>query len=234
MPAVLLAELTDADGAASARALMAFHQQAPSVPVCLYIPWEMVAVRQAVRLAIDGVVTDVMIAGSDDLSRRLGAVLRQAHARNETAALRRVWRPWTPPEARRVVAACISASERPVSVAEVAHQSNWSIRTLERQLAQVGLPPAQRILGWCRLLRAAYRLDRRGATAKVVAAELGYSSAHALTQHLHHHAGLTITGLRSSGGFAALAACARSELVTKHGHTLLHERGRRGSRRVGK
>jgi AraC-like DNA-binding protein len=234
MPAALLAELADADGAASARALVAFHRRAPLVPVCLYIPWETEAVRQAVQLAIDGVVTDVMIAGSNDLPQRLASVLRQARVRSEMAALRSVWRPWTPPPVRTIVAACIAASDRPVSVAEVAHRSNWSIRTLERQLAQVGLPPAQRILGWCRLLRAAYRLDRRRATVKVVAAELGYSSPHAFVQHLHRHAGLTSTDLRRRGGFAALAACARSELVTRHDHALLHVRARRGGRRVGK
>jgi AraC-like DNA-binding protein len=225
-PAAVLAELTDASGAPSAEALTAFHERAPAVPVCLYIPLQTEAVRAVVPLTARGVVSDVIVAGDGDLRVRLHSLLHHARARSEIAALRRVWHRWTPAEARPIVEACMAASERFVPVTDVARALNRSERTLERQLVHAGLPPAHRVLGWCRLLRAAYRLDQQGATVKVVAAELGYPSAHAFAQHLHRHAGLTITDLRRSGGFRGLAACARSELVTTHAHSLL--RGGRG------
>lgn len=229
-PTAVLAELADSGGGSLERALAAFHHRKPAVPVCSYIPLQAGAVRDVVRLAARGLVRDVIVAGRDDLQARLHQLLHDGHARSETAALWRVWRSWTPTALRDIVAACIAASGRGARVTDMARRLNRSARTLERQVLEAGLPPARRILGWCRLLRAACRLEQPGAATKVVAADLGYSSPHALVQHLHRYAGLTITELRTAGGFTGLAACVQAELLARRAGARSRRSGARGRR----
>jgi AraC-like DNA-binding protein len=212
-PTAMLAELVDAEHASSVRALAAFHRRAPTVPVCAYIPLTIDAVRQVVQLTVRRVVMDVIVMPGDDLRAQLRRLLDYAHVRGETAALRFIWHRWETADVRDIVGACITMSGGAASVGDVARRLNRSARTLERQVAQAGLPPAHSILGWCRLLRAAYRLDRPEATVKEVAAMLGYPSPHAFAQHLQRHATLTLAELRAVG-FRGLAAHVQAELLT--------------------
>jgi len=160
-------------------------------------------------------VSDVIFVANDDLRVCLRHLLRAAHVRGETAALRQVWRRWTPRAVREIVAACIAASDGVATVADVARQLNRSPRTLERQAVRAGLPPPHRVLKWSRLLRAAYRLEQPGANVKRIAEELGYPSPHALAQRLRRHTGLTLTELRT-GGFGELAAYVQARLLAAH------------------
>lgn len=212
-PAAVLAELADAAGVSSVHALVALRRRARTVPVCAYIPFTRDAVRQVVRLAARGVVTDVIIAPDADLRVQLRHLLDSAHVRGELAALRHVWLRWAAADVRDIVDACIAVSGTSASVGDVARRLNRSVRTLERQVSQAGLPSAQRILGWCRLLRAAHRLDRPGSTVKAVAASLGYPSPHAFALHVRRHAALTLAELRADG-FRGLAAHIQGELLT--------------------
>lgn len=212
-PTAVLAELVDAERVSSVRALTAFHTRASAVPVCAYIPLTVGAVQEVVRLTMRGVVTDVIIAPDTDLRVHLRSLLGSAHAQGEIAAVEHVWRRWATADVRDIVDACIAMSSGAVSVSDAARKLNRSVRTLERQIAQAGLPSAQRILGWCRLLRAAYRLERPEATVKIVAASLGYPSPHAFAQHLQRHATLTLAELRADG-FRGLAAHVQAELLT--------------------
>src|SRR5690606_34858730 len=111
------------------------------------------------------------------------------------------------------------------TVAEVARRLNKSPRALERQAARAGLPPIRRVLAWCRLLRAMHRLDRREARAKTVASELGYPSASSLAQQFQRYTGLTMSSLRAGGGFPALVALVRTDIVIARDQTRRHRHG---------
>ena len=227
--AVLL-EIADTRDNSTLRALAAFHRRAATVPVCVYLTLRPDVVQEVMHLAVRGIVTDVIIPGTDNLRQRLRALLRHAHVRDEEVALRRVWRMWTPPEARDIVAACMAASHGVASVGDVARRLSRSPRTVERQVTQAGLPPVHRVLRWSRLLRAAHRLERPGANIKQIAAELGYPSSHALAQRLHRHTGLTLTELRT-GGFGGLSAYVQARLLAARTGAA---NGRKSKRRRGR
>jgi len=232
-PTAVLLEIADTQDSAILRALAAFRRRAATVPVCVYLTLRPDVVQKVLYLAVRGIVTDVIIPGSDNLRQRLHDLLRHAHVRDEEVALRRIWRMWTPPEARDIVAACMAASHGMASVADVARCLSRSPRTVERQVKQAGLPPVRRVLRWSRLLRAAHRLEQPGANIKQIAAELGYPSPHALAQRLHRHTGLTLTELRS-GGFAGLSAYVQARLAAARTVASNGERSRQRRRRDAK
>jgi AraC-like DNA-binding protein len=231
-PAGVLAELLDAERSSLERALEALQRLAPAVPIWLYIAPQASTVREAVRLTTRGLVADVISTG-ENLGVRLLELLRRSHTWSEVAALRSVWEEAWTPDTRDIMAACIAASSGAATVEDVAHRVNKSPRALERQVSRAGLPPARRIISWCRLLRAMYRLEQAETNVKTVAEELGFRSAHAMVKHLHRHTGLTITGLRAVGGFTGLAAYIQAELLIMrargrrraHRHRVTHHRG---------
>ena len=232
-PTAVLLEIADTQDNSTLRALAAFHRHAATVPVCVYLTLRPDVVQEVMHLAVRGIVTDVIIPGTDNLRQRLRDLLRHAHVRDEEVALRRVWRMWTPPEARDIVTACMAASHGVASVADVARRLSRSPRTVERQVTQAGLPPVHRVLRWSRLLRAAHRLERPGANVKQVAAELGYPSSHALAQRLYRHTGLTLTELRT-GGFGGLSAYVQARLLAARTGAANGGKSKRGLRRDGK
>lgn len=212
LPVAALVELADGESDLAERAAQMLKRLAPVIQVCAYIPPIPDTVRAAVRLAGRGLVTDVITIG-ENLGTRLEELLLRSRRQSENAALLDVWRDRVELEAYPILNACIEATAAAVTVADVARRLNKSPRALERQAARAGLPPVQRVAIACRLLRAVRRLERRDASVKMVASELGYPSAGALAQQLHRHTGLTMSSVRASGGFPALVALVRSELV---------------------
>ena len=223
-PEAALVELVASEGDPTERALEIVKRLTPAVPVCAYIPLSPNEVREAVLLAGRGLVADVITIG-EDLRARLKELLLRSHERSETAAVIDVWYDRVRPEAYQIVQACIEASGTAVTVTEVARRLNKSLRALERKAARAGLPPVRRVVKWCRLLRAMYRLDRRGASVKTVASELGYPSASSLAQQLQRYTGLTMSSLRAGGGFPALMAIVRTELVIAQDQARRHRHG---------
>jgi AraC-like DNA-binding protein len=165
----------------------------------------------AVRLAARGLVADVITTG-EDLGSRLRALLKSARVWSEGEALRKVWDEWAGPETRAIVGACIDASAGAATPRDVARQLDKSLRTLSRELSTQGLPSMARIIAFCRLLRAMYRLDHRDIKVKAVASELGYKYPSALSHQLHWFTGLSISGMPTGSRFATLAALVRAEI----------------------
>jgi AraC-like DNA-binding protein len=84
-------------------------------------------------------------------------------------------------------------------------------RTLDSRLRRAGLPTAERILGWCRVLHAAWRLDRSEDSVERVALAIGLTSASALRNYYRRYAGVPPTEVRAHGGFALLLDHFRAE-----------------------
>ncbi len=223
-PEAALVELAASESDPAERALEMMKRLAPTVPVCAYIPPSPDEVREAVLLASRGLVADVITSG-ENLGARLRELLLRSWERSETAAVIDVWYDRVRPEAYQIVQVCIEASGTATTVTEVARRLNKSPRALERQAAGAGLPPVRRVVAWCRLLRAMHRLDRREARVKTVASELGYPSASSLVQQLQRYTGLTMSSLRTGGGFRALMALVRTELVIAGDQARRHRHG---------
>ena len=222
-PTAVLVELPDTGESSLERALETLQRTAPTVPVWAYIPPELDAVREVVRLAARRLIVNV-VANQDDLRAQLRQLLRDSRAWSETAAIWGVLREWVGPEAHDLLGACIDASAGRAAVADVARQLNESPRALERQVSRLGLPATHRMLSLCRLLRAMHRLDLPGSNVKTVASELGYPSSHSLAKQLHRHTGLTMSRLREGGGFVGLAALVRTELLIARNRPRQHQR----------
>jgi DNA-binding NarL/FixJ family response regulator len=210
-PIAVLLELENGRERELERALRKLQRAAPEVPVWVYASLDPASARQAVRLATHGLIVDV-ITTVDDLQTRSRALLRDARTWSEGEALWRVWGPWVVPDAREVVAECIEASARGSAIRELARKLNTSTRSLRRQLAQLKLPTAQRMLALCRLLRAMHRLDLRAAGIKAVASELGYPSAAALRLQLTYVTGLRFSRVKPGSRFTVLADRVHAEL----------------------
>jgi hypothetical protein len=210
-PIAVLAELEDGHERELEHALRILQRASPDAPVWVYAPLDRASVRQAVRLAAHGLIVDV-ITTLDDLQTGSRALLRDARAWSEGEALWRVWKPWVVPETREVVAACIEASTHNAAIRHLARAMNMSTRSLSRQLTQLELPTAQRMLALCRLLRVMHRIDKRVAGVKAIASELGYPSAAALRLQLTYVTGLHFSHMKPGSRFTALAEHVREEM----------------------
>jgi AraC-like DNA-binding protein len=89
-------------------------------------------------------------------------------------------------------------------VPDVVERAGLKRRTLDSRLRRAHLPTAERILGWCRVLHAAWRLDRSAGSVERIALGMGLTSASALRNYYRRYAGVPPTEARDRGGFAFL------------------------------
>jgi AraC-like DNA-binding protein len=193
--------------------LTALHNRQPWTAVCLYVSYILTEVRTAAELACHGVISGIIFRGFDPLAPALRKMMLRARLTSDAAQVIDALSPHFPEHLRPFLASCTHEAVHPTSVREVARCAAIPLRTLEWQLQHYALPTPQRIFGWCRLLRAALRIEHPGSTLKVVAAGLGYPSPLALARHLRRQAGLTPTRLRRNGGFRYLLDRAVADLV---------------------
>ena len=210
-PIAVLVELESAGARKLERVLRTLQREAPAIPVWGHAALDRVSMWQAVRLAARGLMVDV-ITTVDDLGARSRALLSDARAWSEGEALWRVWEPWVVSDTHEIVAACIEASAHNAAIRHLARRMNTSTRSLSRQLTELELPTAQRMLALCRLLRVMHRLDHRAAGVKAIASELGYPSAAALRMQLTYVTRLHFSRVKPGRRFTALAECVCKEL----------------------
>jgi AraC-like DNA-binding protein len=109
---------------------------------------------------------------------------------------------------------CAGRSGTGWNVTAMVEQAGLKRRTLDSRLRRAGLPTAESILGWCRVLRAAWCLDRSTDSVERVALAIGLTSASALRNFYRRYARLSPTAARTSGGFAFLLHAFRAEFVS--------------------
>ena len=78
-------------------------------------------------------------------------------------------------------------------------------RTLRKYCEQYGLPSPQWIIGWARLLMAAYYLEEPGRTIQQVSELLGFHSAAAFGNANRRYTGITLSQLRQAGPVATVS-----------------------------
>lgn len=99
---------------------------------------------------------------------------------------------------------CADRAGSHARLANAVEQTGLPRRTLDNQLRRAHLPTAERILGWCRVLHAAWRLDRSSDSVEHAAIDLGHASASALRNYYRRYAALSPTEARARGGFSFL------------------------------
>lgn len=198
-PALLISELRDHDGQSVQPTLWSLHRRRPWLPIYLYIPLATADVQEAFALVRSGIAAGAVFRGADHPGRALRELLTRAQLEGETARLLRAVTSLMPPAVVPIASVCVVESTRAAYLADLASLLDMSPRTVEWQLQRAGLPTPQRLLSWCRLLRAASRLGQKGTSLKSVAAGLHYTSSGALAQHLKRHANVTPAMVRHDG-----------------------------------
>jgi len=99
---------------------------------------------------------------------------------------------------------CAARTGAAGNVAALVEHTGLKRRTLDSRIRRAGLPTAEAILGWCRVLHAAWRLDRSSDSVERIALTIGLTSASALRNFYRRYAGVPPTAARAGGGFSVL------------------------------
>lgn len=201
--AALLTELYDVSGASTVPAIRALKQRYPTLPVLAYISTCAADIHALVR-AIAAGVDDVVVRGMDNLDTVLPAAIGQARQLSAATEISRAVEPIVPTEVRPFFAYCAGHAWRPLTVRGAAAAISLPPRTLDAQLKRAGLLPPRRVIGWHRVLYAAWDLEVPGATIGHVAEHLSFPCPAALSNSLQRYTSLTSSALRRKGGFRYL------------------------------
>jgi AraC-like DNA-binding protein len=143
---------------------------------------------------------DVLV--SEDLDLRL--VLRQVVASARLGCIAdAVWpevEPWLDPLLAPCFRLALKSSMQPFDVDRIAGALGIHRKTLWERCQKRGLPPPRVLLGWCRVIAAAFALDDEGRSVDSIAVELDFPSPSALRNLIQRYLGLTPSELRAHGG----------------------------------
>ncbi len=105
-----------------------------------------------------------------------------------------------------VVKPALRLAHSPISLLRLAGATQMHERTLRKYCDQHGFASPQWIIGWARLLTAAYYLDEPGRTVQDVAELLAFPSAASLANHVRRYTKTTPSALRAAGAVRTVAS----------------------------
>jgi len=205
---LVLTEPLDASGTPVADVIGLLRARAPHLPVIAYSALTPASVRALIALATHG-LHSLIIRGVDDSRTSIRRAVDNAIVHACEAQLWTSVMPLIPAAAHSTVQYCIEHSGQPISVAEIGRSVGLPERTLNARLRRAGLPSAQEVIGWCRLVRVACLLHDPSLTLEVVAARLGFSTPSAVNALVMRLTGTTPSSLRRAGATARTVAALR-------------------------
>lgn len=128
--------------------------------------------------------------------------------------LRSVFSDCAPLDLHGTIRRMIELSADNVSMSGVARILGVPQRTLEARFRSARLPTPVRCLSWCRVVRAAWLLDRTGSSMKVVSRRLGYSTPLALSASIRRMTGTSWNGFPGLLRFESVVSSLCAELST--------------------
>ena len=147
--------------------------------------------------------------------------LRKALIRCETDSLAvRVWKRaavQVDDALLAVVKPALRLAHAPISMLRLAGAARMHERTLRKYCDQHGLANPQWIIGWARLLTAAYYLDEPGRTVQDVAELLAFPSAASLANHVRRYTKSTPSALRAAGAVRTVASLMEAGMMRSGG-----------------
>ncbi len=112
-----------------------------------------------------------------------------------------------------VVKPALRLAHSPISMLRLAGATQMHERTLRKYCDQHGFASPQWIIGWARLLTAAYYLDEPGRTVQNVAELLAFPSAASLANHMRRYTKATPSALRASGAVQTVASLMKAGMT---------------------
>jgi AraC-like DNA-binding protein len=143
-------------------------------------------------------------AGWHDVMPLTKAALRRADVRLCAQFVSDAVRGRVPASLVPFIEYCAGRTSSRSCVPDVVGLAGLKRRTLDSRLRRAHLPTAEKILGWCRVLHAAWRLDRSAGSVEHIALGMGLTSASALRNYYRRYAGVPPTEARDRGGFVFL------------------------------
>jgi AraC-like DNA-binding protein len=116
-----------------------------------------------------------------------------------------------------VVKPALRLAHAPISMLRLAAAARMHERTLRKYCDQHGFASPQWIIGWARLLTAAYYLDDAGRTVQDVAELLAFPSAASLANHVRRYTKSTPSTLRAAGAVRTVASLMEAGMLRRGG-----------------
>ncbi|HEU4585888.1 MAG TPA: helix-turn-helix domain-containing protein [Gemmatimonadaceae bacterium] len=207
---MVIADSVDIDGDSTAPALHSLRAALPLLQVVLYIDLSI----RAVRSAIEGWATGVVFRQEEDVGAMLRTAVVRSPSMGSPGATIAISAGLVPPEVRRFLTHCAWRATTIRTARSAADDVGIPYRTLARRLQSAGLPSPKVLLDWCRLLHAAWRVERTHENRDIVARSSGFSSGDVLARRLRLYTGLSWTTLRERVGFDKLLTMFETMLRT--------------------
>jgi AraC-like DNA-binding protein len=187
-----------ADGSANFDAVRRLRTRFGTTNIVAYVEAQADAVRDLFDLGRAGVVGLVLL-DVDDRPRTLRQIVDRAQARGAAVDIRRYLIGHSPVVRDAVLVAVTRAHER-LTADRLAEIVAVSRRTLSAELADVGLPPPNKLVTWGRLIVAAQMLTDHQRSADAVARALDFPSGSAFRNSCQRYLGLRPHEIRAAGG----------------------------------
>lgn len=208
--------------------LIRLFEQFPNVSCVALFGEKHSASLWAMRLGRAGVTELVAMASSGFPERALLQALSRCEKDSVSTRLWNRANLDVPDSILPVLKPAIRLAHKPVSLASLAGAAQMHERTLRKYCEGRVLPAPQWIIGWARLLVAAYYLEEPGRTAQSTAELLQFPSAVALANHIRRYTSLPPSTLRAQGAVQTVARLfeivVRESARARDGTRDVHER----------
>jgi AraC-like DNA-binding protein len=149
----------------------------------------------------------LILKGYDDVRRVISDALEHEQRARVTASVVALLNRPTPKMASAIIDCCVVRAANPPTVDELAAHVGVHRRTLARQLFAFGLPSAEAMIGWGRILLAASLIEETRAPIEAIALKLGFLSVSAFRTMFKRYTGFGPSDASQAGGFAATVHC---------------------------
>jgi AraC-like DNA-binding protein len=212
--AVALVSVRDAMGVHTAPTVVRVRARFPRLPVIGICALEQTTGSDVLLLAKAG-VKEILLRGRDDIRSAVQRVLRVASGEHATSAVLAALSRELAQDVIVIVRPCLEHARHNLTVSQLARLVGVHRRTLHNRLRRAGAPTPRAIIGWCRILLAAYQLEERGQSVENVAFSLGFSSAPALWNMMHRYTGCGPQRIRARGGLDYVLAQFRTAICRR-------------------
>ncbi|MEP6764081.1 MAG: AraC family transcriptional regulator [Gemmatimonadaceae bacterium] len=185
--------------------------------VAIYVPSES-SYKGALQLGAAG-ITEIVTTQPVFDEKDFLAALSHCHADGVAVRIWRLTNPELPDALVPLLKAALRLAHEPVSTTRLASAAGMHERTLRKYCEHEKLPSPQWIIGWARLLIAAFYLEEPGRTIGNVADILDYPSASALRNQIRRYTNAPPSAVR--GQSMATSFCRLLEMtIREHERTI--------------
>ena len=200
----VVTEWRDTVGGTAGDTVRLLHADYPRVPILLYVELTPQSARDILAATQAG-VSEIIIAGVDDLNDKLGQRLAAARSAALTSQVMSQVADIVPRSSARLLEYLLGNARRAPTISATAQALGVHRKTLALRCARAGMPTPSALSSWARLMLAAQRLEEPGRTTERAALEAGFESGSAFRNMLRRYTDLSPSEVREQGGSLLLS-----------------------------